>query len=71
MSLSSSTAFLAKRGVRAVDGPLNGEILDDGGMLARSIGIDGHDGQWAGFYTLKGEADGRLVYVWADIDTTT
>jgi hypothetical protein len=61
MSLSTSPAHLAKWGVRAVGGPLNGQIVDDAPLLWRTIRQDG------GCYRLEGKADGGFVYVWADL----
>lgn len=61
MSLSTDPDYLATHGIRAVGGPLNDQIIDDGALLLRTIGYHG------GFYHLKGSADGGLEYVWGDL----
>jgi hypothetical protein len=61
LSLSTDTEYLAKRGIRAQGGPRDGQILDDGSILWRTIKQDG------GFYHLRGKADGGFIYVWADL----
>lgn len=58
MSLSTCPDYLARHGIRAQDGPLNGQIVDDGSPVWRHISMKD------GAYDLKGQPDGGLVYVW-------
>ena len=66
MSLSIDPEYLAKYGIKAVDGPHAGRYLTDDAAIRRSIAWT-QDGKTIGFYKLKGRADGELEYVWSDL----
>ncbi len=61
MSLSTSAEYLARMGIRGEGGPLDGQILDDGAILWRTLRMK------EGSYRLRGKADGGFIYVWTDL----
>lgn len=63
VSLSKDPLYLAQHGIAANGGPRHGAILDDSGILWRTIPVYERD-EIIGFYKLRGKSDGGLVYNW-------